>query len=99
MLRKPDRLRKEIALVVASELLPGDREGRARYATGEQIYTAIRSAVDGAHIGFEDVPFWPVRAKRVAGVPIQLDGSDALETSAFEADRLTTCSCADFENC
>jgi hypothetical protein len=50
-------------------------------------------------IFLNDIPMRPVVAKGFAGVPVQFNQGNVLETSRFDTKRLTASTCAKFQRC
>ena len=69
-------LRKQVALVISTELLARYRERRARNPAGQEVNTAVGIAVEVMDVHLGDLPLRPVQAQCLAGVRVNLDSLD-----------------------
>jgi hypothetical protein len=80
---------KQIAVIIAAELLSSDRERRTGNSAGQQICAAsVRRSIEFVEIFFDDVPLGPVETKSVACVMIDLERSEVLKPGVLETQRL-----------
>jgi hypothetical protein len=70
---KPQRLRKEITLVICAQLFARDREWWAGHSPGKEIDAEVVAAFYHSYVRLNDVPTGPVEPKCLAGIRIDLD--------------------------
>ena len=66
-LNKPDRLRKQVAFIIFSELFARNRKGWARNTASKQVYAPIWMPIKIVDIGTNDIPFRTVFYKGDVG--------------------------------
>jgi hypothetical protein len=81
------------------ELFSGNRERRARNATGEKVNPAKISAIDFVDGSFDYLPLWAILAEGVASIFVNLYGGGEVKASGFETRRLSSSSRTNLQNC
>lgn len=84
LLDEPQSLRKEVALVVSSELLAGNGERPARHSSRHEVDAFVSGPVEVADVLLDDVPVGSGQPKRLAGVRVYLDDRLVAEPSSIE---------------
>jgi hypothetical protein len=74
---------KQIPVVVASQLLSRNREGRTRNTSGEEVDTFERASVELSKILIPNVPTGAVQLQGLAGNRLKLDSRFKLEASGL----------------
>lgn len=79
-LDQPQSRRKQVTVIVASELSARNRKWRTRDASGEEIDPSKLLSVQLAQVRVQDVPVWSICGERTGGVNIDLNSRRVLET-------------------
>ena len=97
LLDEAQGLGEQVTLVVGAELLPSDRERRARNAAGQQIHTAEGGTLEAMDVELDHVPPGPVPPQRFAGIRVDFHRGHMSEAGLLQAKRLATGSGTDFQ--
>ena len=89
-LNKPDRLRKQVAFIIFSELFARNRKGWARNTASKQVYAPIWMPIKIVDIGTNDIPFRTVFFQNLAIVSFIFHKGDVGKARHSKAQSLST---------
>ena len=88
--KEPDCLRKEIPLVVLSQLLPSHRKRRTGHPSCQKVNPLVRNPVEVVNVAADDIPIGAVRSERLTISFFELNEGAVLKPCHGKTEGLAT---------